>query len=191
MTRRMLLLSFSPALATGSEVPAGRWRSVTTTRGGIGAVYEFGPSGRGSYSSAALVTEPYTFAAGVLTMGQSRYGVGWHADGRMQWNDGQGTLLDFSPVGKPEAKSILGEWKTWTKQEVMGRVLPAIYIFQADGQSHFIIKIRTAPARVVAAGRDFRVEVQGFPTRKLRVIETGKRITITVPGGDDHEFVPI
>ncbi len=189
MTRRTLLVSLSPTLAEGSEVPVGRWRSLTTTRGGIGAIYEFGPSGRGSYSSAALVMEPYTFAAGVLTMGQSRYGVGWHADGRMQWNDGQGTLLDFSPVGKPATKSILGEWTT--RREMMGRVLPVSYVFQADGQAQLIIKLRTAAARVVAAGRDFRVEVQGFPTRKLRVIETGKRITITVPGGDDHEFVPV
>lgn len=186
MTRRALLLT--PALALGAPLPAGRWRSVTTTRGGIGAVYEFSANGRGLYASAALVKERYTFADNQLSIGASRFGVGWHPDGRMQFNDGAGHLEDFTPAPGNAPNSLIGEWST--TRVMAGQSIPVLYQFSPSGVAQLILRLRTCPARLLPAGSAWRITVTGLPTRTLNILTPGELITITVPGGDAHQFIP-
>ena len=59
--RKTLLLLFALVLAN-AQAPAnltGRWRSVETSQGGIGAVYQFHADGTVDFSPGAIVDMPY------------------------------------------------------------------------------------------------------------------------------------
>src|ERR1700704_881073 len=57
-----LLLLFVTLVLANAQPPAsltGRWRSVETSQGGIGAVYQFHPDGTVDFSPGAIVDMPY------------------------------------------------------------------------------------------------------------------------------------
>jgi hypothetical protein len=57
-----LLLLFATLVSANAQAPAnlaGRWRSVETSQGGIGAVYQFHADGTVDFSPGAIVDMPY------------------------------------------------------------------------------------------------------------------------------------
>jgi hypothetical protein len=190
MQRRTFLTSLLlPALSRGSVPPtvAGRWRSVTTTKGGIGAVYDFRPNGTGSYSSAALVDLPYQLTGDQLTLGPDAIGIGWHKDGRLQFNYGKGRLEDFARLGKTvdPAKPLLGDWSR--SQIMAGRSVPVILQFREGGSALYAVLIKTQAGRLAGSG-PWTMTLANLPEREIAHDAGSGQLTITVKQGDPHRF---
>jgi len=188
MNRRSLLLLAAPALLRGADAIVGRWRSVTTTKGGIGAVYEFGVNGRTKYSSAALLDMEYQVEGPYLKLAGQTIGMGWHPDGRLQLNYGKDQVEDYSRRGKAmdTARHLLGEW---TGTRVMaGRALPAAYLFGEGNKALHVLLLKTLGGQWKAAGQGWSLTVDALPPRTIAHDAATGRLTITVAGGDPHEF---
>ncbi len=135
MHRRSLLLLVVPALLRGVPLLMGRWRTVTTTQGGIGALYEFDSGGKATYSSAAIVEMDYRLDQNQLTLGGQSVGIGFHPDGGLQLNYGKNQIEDFTRQGKgaDATNPILGEWKGSRMME--NRRLPVTLQFHGGGRA--------------------------------------------------------
>ena len=191
MRRRSLLLSMFSPLLMGADGLSGRWRSVTTTKGGIGAVYEFDSRGRATYSSVALVEMDYQLEGAYLKLSGQTIGTGWHPDGRLQLNYGQNVVEDYKRVGAivDRQAPLIGEWLG--TRLMAGRVLPIRYIFQKGSKALFLTFLKTTPGSwQTAPGQGFLVRLPGLPDRNALYDSKAERMTITVDGGDPHEFSP-
>ena len=187
MDRRTLLLLTLPFLLRGAGPITGRWRSVETTKGGIGAVYDFRPDGTASYSSAALVEMDYRLVGNLLTLGEQRAGIGWHPDGRLQLNYGGDQVEDFVRQGKGEApESLLGEWRG--NRVMGGRKVPVTLQFRADGRALLVIELSTQLGRYAGTENGWVLTLPALPRRKVNQDVGAEKIGIQVEGGDRHEF---
>lgn len=187
--RHLLILAWTLALSGAAPV-TGRWRSVATTKGGIGAVYEFHATGSVTYSSAAIVEMDYQQDANTLTLGGQAIGMGWHKDGRLQLNYGNNELEDFSRQGKsPDAANpLLGEWKGSRMME--GRRIPVSLQFHAGNKALLVLYLKDTIGRYKAAEKngEFRLVLPPLPARKITHDSAAGQLTITVDGGDPHQF---
>ncbi len=186
MDRRSCLLLAFPASLSGASPLAGRWRSVTTTRGGIGAVYEFRSNGRATYSSVALVDMEYQLAGNQLTLGGQAVGVGWHADGRMQLNFGQGQVEDFTRQGKvtEATQPLLGEWKG--RREMAGRRAPVSLQFHANRRAVMAVFLKSVAGQYLVTGDGWTLTLPGLPSR--RITAEPEQLVIQAVNGDPHRF---
>jgi hypothetical protein len=188
MVRRKLLALALPAILPGATPLLGRWRSATTTRGGIGAVYDFKPTGIATYSSVAIVDSEYRQDGGQLWLSGQTIGVGWHPDGRLQFNHGGNQVEDFIRQGKvvDTGHPLRGEWKG--TRMMAGRPLPVTLQFHANGQALSVIYLKTQPGRYqpAAEGR-WTLTIPPLPART--VSEGVDELTITAVGGDPHRFL--
>jgi hypothetical protein len=183
MKRRYLICSLLPFCAQAADGLLGRWRSMTTTRGGIGAVYEFMKGGVVRYSSAAIVEMPFEQDGNQLKMSSQNVGMGWHADGRLQLNFGRNVVEDYVRVGgiADSAEPLLGEWKG---RRVMGeREVPVLLQFRATKVMLMVLQLKTYTGRYSGG----RMTVSGLPARRVQVRSEGL-VEIQVEGGDNHEF---
>jgi len=160
----------------------GRWRSVETSRGGIGGVFRFDAAGKVRHSLAALVAAAYQLQGSVLTWGGNAAGIGWHPDGRMQLNFGKGVLEDYTRVGA-KAEGIVGEWKGM--RQMSGQSVPTTFVFREDGKSLMVVWLKTLVGKlngnraVLAGGKGYFVR------------EEGEALVIQADGGDPHRYVRI
>lgn len=187
MKRRLILASFLSSALPGQDTLHGRWRSVTTTKGGIGAVYVFKPGGVVRYSSAVLLEMPFRREGQILSLGDQVVGTGWHPDGRLQLNYGNGILEDYTRVGKPsnQAEPLVGEWLG--TRELSGRMLSSHYLFSQDGKATVYLDLRTLTGRYQPLPkRGWRMTLPSLPPRTI--LATGDEITIQLDGGDVHTF---
>lgn len=190
MTRRTALFFPIPAILLAAEPPTGRWRSVTTTRGGIGATYTFRPDGTVEYATVAMATLRYEGAGSQLKIEGEPVTVAFPAGGRLRLKSASGETSEFTRVGPaPDpARPLLGEWRGVRVKE--GRRLPMLYQFRPDGTLQFVITIRALPARLLPQGSAFRIEVPGLAPRDLVVQVPGQKLTIAEQGKSPYEFVP-
>jgi len=187
MNRRRLLLLAAPALLRGEAPIVGRWRSVTTTKGGIGAVYDFRANGSVAYSSAAIVESEYGLDGQVLTLGGQRVGIGWHPDGRLQFNFGQDVIEDFSRKGEvvDAANPLLGEWAG--SRLMAGKKIPVSMKFEAGNRALMVLFLKTELGRYQGGAGTWTITLPSLPALQIRS-GAGGTLTITAKGGDPHEF---
>jgi hypothetical protein len=166
---------------------AGRWRSVTTTRGGIGAVYDFRATGVAAYSSAAIVDMDYQASPGQISMGGQAVGMGWHPDGRLQFNYGGNNVEDYTRQGKvvDPATPLLGEWKG--TRLMAGRPVPVLLQFHPANRALLVMYLKTQTGRYQSSGDAWVITLPSLPARSVTPAAEGQ-ITITANGGDPHQF---
>jgi len=182
MKRRELVAILPFAMARAEAKYVGRWRSVETSRGGIGGVFEFDMTGKVRYSSAALVEAVYQWQGSVLTWNGKAAGIGWHPDGRMQLNFGNGVIQDYTRVGA-KAEGIVGEWKGM-KQMSEVRV-PTTFVFREDGKSLMVVWLKTLVGKL-NGNRAVLAGGKGYVVR-----EEGEALAIQADGGDPYRYVRI
>ncbi len=187
MKRRQFLALPIPMLLVGASPIVGRWRSVTTTKGGIGAVYDFKANGSVAYSSAALVESEFSLDGQVLTLGGQRVGIGWHPDGRLQLNFGQDVVEDYSRKGAvvDAANPLLGEWEG--SRNMAGRKIPVSMKFAAGNRALMVLFLKTVVGRYQGGAGPWTLTLPSLPPRQV-VASAGGTLTITASGGDPHEF---
>lgn len=191
MLRRKLMLMAVPALLPGAAPLVGRWRSLTTTKGGIGAVYEFQANGSASYSSSAIVDMDYSIEGSQLKLGDQPASFGFHTDGRLQVNFGGGHFEDFKRQGKQidAATPLFGEWSGTRIMD--GRSLPVTFFFHPGGRAMLVIRLKTVAGRYQSAAsgnNEWRMTLPSLPARKIVHDGVSGQLMITADGGDVHAF---
>lgn len=186
MNRRSLLALALPSFALGATPLTGRWRSVKTTGGGIGAVYDFSPNGSATYSSAAIVEMVYQQEGNQITLGGQPIGIGWHPDGRLQFNYGNNHVEDYTRQGKvvDAANPLLGEWKG--NKVMQGQRVPMLLQFRGGNAALLMILFKTQSGHYHASAGSWTLTLPSLPARTIT--ENDGRLTITAAGGDPHQF---
>jgi hypothetical protein len=149
--RKPALLLFATLVLANGQVPAklaGRWRSVETSKGGIGAVYQFHADGTFDFSPGAIVDMPYrvernqlilppattngpeikstlTVSGDVMRMSVEGHGAEYHR---------QGAVHD-------PRDPLLGEWLG--SREMDGRQMIEQMFFYPGGKSLLVILFTT------------------------------------------------
>ena len=145
-----LLLLFALVLANGQSPVnlTGRWRSVETSQGGIGAVYQFHADGTVDFSPGAMVDMPYRLEGDQLilppatTTGpeiKSKLTV----SGNVLRLSAEGHVAEYHRRGNAQSLSdpLLGEWLG--SREMDGRRMAEQMLFYPGGKSLLVILFTT------------------------------------------------
>jgi hypothetical protein len=156
---KTLLLFVCAGLAMAQQ-PAdllGRWRSVETSQGGIGAVYYFQADGAVEFSPGAIVEMPYRlegdqviFPPGTTNGPETKFTLSWSSDRVMRLTT-QGHVDEYRRQGSagPDPRDPLsGEWLG--SREMASRQMPQEIFFYPDGRSLLLILFTTQRGRYSA-----------------------------------------
>ena len=148
--RKTLLLLFALVLAN-AQAPAnltGRWRSVETSQGGIGAVYQFHADGTVDFSPGAIVDMPYRVEGDELilppgTTNGPEIKSKLTVSGDALRLSAEGHLSEYHRRGKVQNVSdpLLGEWLG--SREMDGRQMIEQMLFYPGGKSLLVILFAT------------------------------------------------
>jgi len=131
----------------------GRWRSVETSKGGIGAVYQFHSDGTVDFSPGAIVEIPYRVEGDQLilppattTGPEVKSVLSWPRD-RVMRIAMLGVVTEYQRQGGPvdPRDPLLGEWLTF--REMDGRQMPEEMFFYPDGKGLLVIRFTTQLGR--------------------------------------------
>ena len=140
----------------------GKWRSVTTSKGGIGALLDFRPDGRFEYIPAAIVPGRYSVEEQRLTIRdadgeQTVMNIEAISTEALRLGMPRAGSLDLKRVGKPEDPEhlLFGVWVTLRTME--GLPSRGYYYFRSDGTETFTVPFRTDQCRYAITGDRIRM----------------------------------
>ncbi len=141
-----------PPAATSATDLIGRWRSVETSKGGIGAVYLFNPDGAVEFSPGAIVDMPYRLEGDQLilppattTGPEMKSTLTWPSNDVLRMSM-QGQTEDYQRRGAADPRDrLLGEWLT--SREINGQRMPVEMFFYPAGRSMLMILFTTKRGR--------------------------------------------
>jgi len=140
------------AVSSAAGLP-GRWRSVETSKGGIGAVYQFHQDGTVDFSSGAIVDMPYRVEGnqlilppGTTTGPEVKSVVSWSGD-RVMRIAMLGAVTEYQRQGAQADPHdpLLGEWLTF--REMDGNRMPEEWFFYPAGKGLLVILFTTEHGR--------------------------------------------
>jgi hypothetical protein len=157
-TPLLILLATLPlatAQPTGSNPAAalvGRWRSLETSQGGIGAVYQFNFDRTIDFSPGAIVDMPYRVERNQLILPPATAGgpeirstLAWPANDVLRMST-QGQTEEYRRQGAADPRDrLLGEWLT--SREMNGQRMPVQMFFYPGGKSLLVIRFKTEHGR--------------------------------------------
>jgi hypothetical protein len=146
-----LVIAQPPATSPAATL-VGRWRSVETSKGGIGAVYQFNADGTLDFSPGAIVDMPYRVEGDQLILPPATT-TGPEMKSTLTWpsNDvlrmsAQGQSEEYQRQGAADPHDrLLGEWLTW--REMDGHRMSAEMFFYPGGNSLLVIRFTTQQGR--------------------------------------------
>jgi hypothetical protein len=158
--RTPLLVLFAALRLAIAQPPAtnpaatlvGRWRSVETSKGGIGAVYQFNADDTLDFSPGAIVDMPYRVEGDQLILPPAtttgpvmKTTLTWPNNDVMRMST-QGQSEEYQRQGAADPRDrLLGEWLTW--REMDGHKMPAQMFFYSGGNSLLVIRFTTQKGR--------------------------------------------
>src|SRR5579863_7686350 len=142
-----LLLLFALVLAN-AQPPAnltGRWRSVETSKGGIGAVYQFHADGTVDFSPGAIVEMPYRVEGDQLilppattTGPESKSAIALVGDSQLRMTvQGHTEEYRWQGAAPDPGNRLLGEWLG--SREMDGHPMAVRMFFYPAGKSLLLI----------------------------------------------------
>jgi hypothetical protein len=144
----LLLFALVLANAQPSANLTGRWRSVETSQGGIGAVYQFHADGTVDFSPGAIVDMPYRVEGGQLilppgTTTGPETKAGLTLSGDVMRLSAEGHVAEYHRRGTVQNLSdpLLGEWLG--SREMDGRQMIEQMFFYPGGKSLLVILFTT------------------------------------------------
>jgi len=146
-----LALAQPPATSPAASL-IGRWRSVETSKGGIGAVYKFNADGTLDFSPGAIVDMPYRVEGDQLilppattTGPEMKSTLTWPSNNVLRMSM-QGQSEEYQRQSAPDSRDrLLGEWLTW--REMDGQKMPEQMFFYPGGKSLLVIRFTTQKGR--------------------------------------------
>jgi hypothetical protein len=137
-----------PPTTDSAAALLGRWRSVETSKGGIGAVYYFQANGTVEFSPGAIVDMPYRvegnqviFPPATTKGPEVNFTLSWSGD-RVMRLSAPGQVNEYQRQGAPDPRvPLLGEWLG--SREMDGRKMPEEMFFYPAGKSLLLILFTT------------------------------------------------
>ena len=119
----LVCISFDFGCCASAQQPSsasivGRWRSLETSKGGIGAIIEFRLDGTVDFSPGAVVEMPWRIEREQLILPpattdgpEQKYTLKWRGDNRLGL-EAEGVVTELARVGNRSAPGdpIIGEW---------------------------------------------------------------------------------
>jgi hypothetical protein len=167
----------------------GRWRSLETSKGGIGQVYEFRSDGTLDYSPGAVVEMPWRIDNGQLVLppetddgAERKAKLKWSGDNKVSLNSEAGVVIELSRVGNlADAKNpIIGEWIE--HREMAGVKLEAHYLFYPSGKLLLVIPFTVQHGSYTLSGSALHVKMQDHNT-DVKFDLTDSILTVNDPEG--------
>ena len=166
------LASAQPTGANPGAALIGRWRSVETSKGGIGAVYQFQADGTIDFSPSAIVDMPYRVDGDHLilplattTRQEIVSTLAWPSNDVLRMSV-QGQTEEYRRQGAADPRDrLLGEWLG--SRESGGHRVAVQMFFYPEGKTLLVIRFTTRRGRYsVTNGRlvadfDGQVELDG------------------------------
>ncbi|MGI8961298.1 MAG: hypothetical protein ACR2IV_16350 [Bryobacteraceae bacterium] len=171
-----LVILFLVNLLAAAEVPSkllGRWRSLETSPGGIGALLEFHADGSVDFSPGAVVESPYRIEVNQLILpSESNHGP----EQKMAIEFVGENKLRLKPSGNSTAPGntaelvrkgirsdplslIIGEWRG--TRDIGGHQAEMRWLFYSTGKSLLLIPFRTDHGRFTVEGAKIHFDLPG------------------------------
>jgi hypothetical protein len=175
----------------------GRWRSLESSSGGIGALFGFHEDGSLDFSSGAVVELPYRLDRDILSLPPDEKDSA--TKNRVKFVDENHVQLICEVQGKthiqelrrhgsaPDTKNpILGEWTS--KREDLGRDVEATEIFYPTGKCLTLIPFIWQHGRYIITDDTIRLEVPNRTTTQGQFKLEGDTLTLPRPHGGADRF---
>jgi hypothetical protein len=167
----------------------GRWRSLGTSKGGIGEVYEFRSDGTLDYSPGAVVEMPWRIENNQLVLppetddgAERKVNLKWSGDNKVNLDGEAGVVIELSRFGNlADAKNpIIGEWIE--HREMAGLKLEAHYLFYPSGKLLLVIPFVKQHGSYTISGSALHVKMQDRNT-EVKFDLTDTVLTMSEPEG--------
>lgn len=160
----ILLIALPAAMLMRADAPPqdlqGRWRSVQTSKGGIGALLFFRADGSMDQSIGAIVNMAYRvegedilFPPATTSGPEQRTRLAFTGPDELKIGSDQLTRDGSAPDPKIP---VLGEWRG--KRDMGGRTLEVHYLFYPDHKCLLLIPFVTTTWNYVVEGHNIRME---------------------------------
>lgn len=189
---RLLTLLLFTATLTAQQHEAelsGRWRSLETSKGGIGAMFHFYPGGAVEFSPGAVVQTSYRVEGDQLILPpatvngpESKQRITWITRDKLRLGKDAETS-EFTRADHAEHKDqdLTGEWIAM--RDMAGSMHEVHYIFSADGKGLFLIPFVTQSGHYTVTGDSIRIELPERQTVEGKFKVEGDTLTIPGPRG--------
>lgn len=168
----------------------GRWRSLETSQGGIGAMVTFRVNGLVDFSPGAVVEMTYRIEGAEIILPPATTS-GPEQRQKIEFTDQNqlrmaGLPLTRKGAAPDSANPILGEWVG--KRDMDGRQLEAHYLFYPAGKCLFLLPFLTSPGRYSIRGSSMRLELPNHRPAEGKFQIEGDVLTTPSPSGSGYRF---
>lgn len=187
----ILLLTHSLFAAEIPPELVGRWRSVETSNGGMGAVLEFRADGTVDFSPGAVVESPYRINGqnlilppGTTNGPEQKTAIAFVGDKLRLTGGGHTTEFTRKGAQADPSNPILGEWNG--TRDMGGRQVEMRWLFYPSGKSLMLIPFATVHGHFTIEGTTIRFQLPREPLPsgdfelKGDVLKLPGRKTVTV-----------
>jgi hypothetical protein len=193
----ILLLALVPLFAAddASTKLLGRWRSLETSKGGIGAMLEFRKDGVVDYSPGVVVEMKYRIEGDQLVLPpatvngpEQKQTMQWLGSDKLRLKSGGDLWLELTRQGPtPDVKiPILGEWASL--RDISGKAMPVRYLFYPAGKGLLLIPFLKESGSYVIRGESIRLELPGRGPAEGKFKVDGDVLTIPGPNSGESRF---
>ena len=177
-----------------SATIVGRWRSLETSKGGIGYVWEFRADGTVDFSGSAVVEMPWRIEGNQLILPpattdgpEQKYTLKWLGDNKLRW-EAEGGVAELARVGNrsDHANPIIGEWIE--NREMGGHNLEARYLFYPRSEVLLLIPFAIQHGSYTISGSKLHLKLPGLPPESTFKV-ADNLLTFPAPkGGQDAHY---
>ena len=182
---------YASAQESSSASIVGRWRPLETSKGGLGAVYEFRSDGTVDFSYGAVVEMPWRIENNQLVLPPATVG-GDEQKSTLQWlNDNKLRLkteagfTELTRIGERSSADnpLVGEWIE--HHEVSGHRLESRLLFYPNGKLLLLMPFKIQRGSYTISGSVIHLQLPGIrPENRFEVNDN----VLTFSGLDDrHE----
>jgi hypothetical protein len=156
----------SAQLSSSASI-VGRWRSLETTKGGIGAVLEFRSDGTADFSPGAVVEMPWRIENGQLILppdtdrgAERKTNLKWLGDNKLNLEN-EASVIELTRVGDhvDVRNPFVGEWIE--NRETAGRYLVAHWLVYNGGKLLLVMPFAIQHGSYTISGSALHIS---FPT---------------------------
>lgn len=168
MRKFLILLAILPLLADDDSTKLlGRWRSLETSQGGIGAMLEFRKGGVVDFSPGAVVEMKYRIEGDQVILPPAtvngpevKQTLEWSGDDKLRLKSADMSIELARQGSAPDAKvPILGEWTS--SREMAGKMMRLRYFFYPAGKGLLLIPFVKQSGTYSIRGESIRLELPG------------------------------
>lgn len=168
MTKRVAIVLFAWAACAAAQDASqlvGRWRSVETSKGGIGAMYDFLADGTARFSPGAIVPQQYRVEGDRLSFlppDGMPFTLSWTGDDRVRLavDGGNEEYTRLGTMRDPQNK-LVGEWTGM--RDMGGQKVLVHWIFGADSSALLMIRFLTESGNFVVQNGRLTASFGGKP----------------------------